>query len=86
MKSLFRPFPLPLTPRQKFYLFVLQGLGAGIIDGGANFGIAYASTSHACSASIITHKCRALACLKDNVSALAACRLQTDGGLRAMRL
>lgn len=42
MKSLFRPFPLPLTNKQWFYILVLQGLGAGIIDFGANFGIAYA--------------------------------------------
>ncbi|WVR05314.1 hypothetical protein IAU60_002328 [Kwoniella sp. DSM 27419] len=42
MKSLFRPFPTPLTHRQWFYLLVLQGVGAGIIDGGANFGVAYA--------------------------------------------
>ncbi|WWD01238.1 hypothetical protein V866_008180 [Kwoniella sp. B9012] len=42
MKSLFRPFPLPLTNRQWFYLLVLQGVGAGIIDGGANFAVAYA--------------------------------------------
>jgi hypothetical protein len=45
MKSVFRPFPLPLTGRQWFYLTFLQGVGAGCIDGGANFGIAYASTS-----------------------------------------
>ncbi|OCF55795.1 hypothetical protein L486_06547 [Kwoniella mangroviensis CBS 10435] len=42
MKSLFRPFPLPLSNRQWFYLLVLQGVGAGIIDGGANFAVAYA--------------------------------------------
>jgi len=42
-KSIFRPFPLPLTGRQWFYLTFLQGVGAGFIDGGANFGIAYAS-------------------------------------------
>ncbi|WVN86704.1 uncharacterized protein L203_101876 [Cryptococcus depauperatus CBS 7841] len=42
MKSLFRPFPLPLTGRQWFYLLFLQGLGAGVIDGAANFGVAYA--------------------------------------------
>ncbi|TYJ55406.1 hypothetical protein B9479_003909 [Cryptococcus floricola] len=42
MRSLFRPFPGPLTSRQWFYLSFLQGVGAGIIDGGANFGIAYA--------------------------------------------
>jgi hypothetical protein len=41
----FRPFPLPLTGRQWFYLTFLQGVGAGFIDGGANFGIAYASMS-----------------------------------------
>jgi hypothetical protein len=44
-KSLFRPFPLPLSGRQWFYLTFLQGVGAGFIDGGANFGIAYASES-----------------------------------------
>jgi hypothetical protein len=44
-KSVFRPFPLPLTGRQWFYLTFLQGVGAGFIDGGANFGIAYASMS-----------------------------------------
>lgn len=43
MSSVFRPFPLPLTGRQWFYLTFLQGVGAGFIDGGANFGIAYAS-------------------------------------------
>jgi hypothetical protein len=43
-KSLFRPFPIPLSGRQWFYLTFLQGVGAGFIDGGANFGIAYAST------------------------------------------
>lgn len=42
-KSVFRPFPLPLSGRQWFYLTFLQGVGAGFIDGGANFGIAYAS-------------------------------------------
>ncbi|WVF72033.1 hypothetical protein IAT40_006845 [Kwoniella sp. CBS 6097] len=42
MKSLFRPFPTPLSNRQWFYLLVLQGVGAGIIDGGANFAVAYA--------------------------------------------
>lgn len=42
MKSLFRPFPLPLTPRQWFYLIFLQGVGAGFIDGGINFAIAFA--------------------------------------------
>ncbi|WVQ71708.1 hypothetical protein IAR50_001249 [Cryptococcus sp. DSM 104548] len=42
MDSIFRPFPGPLTSRQWFYLSFLQGVGAGIIDGGANFGIAYA--------------------------------------------
>jgi hypothetical protein len=54
MKSVFRPFPLPLSGRQKFYLFVLQGFMAGIIDGGANFGIAYASEfiAHTCSLSV----------------------------------
>lgn len=41
--SIFRPFPVPQTFRQRFYLFFLQGFGAGLIDGGANFGIAYAS-------------------------------------------
>ena len=30
MKSLFRPFPLPQTPRQWFYLTFLQGFGAGV--------------------------------------------------------
>lgn len=45
MSSVFRPFPLPLTGRQWFYLTFLQGVGAGFIDGGANFGIAYASES-----------------------------------------
>jgi hypothetical protein len=44
-KSIFRPFPVPLTGRQWFYLTFLQGVGAGFIDGGANFGIAYASMS-----------------------------------------
>lgn len=42
-RSICRPFPLPLTGRQWFYLTFLQGVGAGFIDGGANFGIAYAS-------------------------------------------
>ncbi|ORX33414.1 hypothetical protein BD324DRAFT_639705 [Kockovaella imperatae] len=42
MKSLFRPFPVPLTRRQWFYIVVLQGIGAGLIDGGINFAIAYA--------------------------------------------
>ncbi|KIR32803.1 hypothetical protein I352_04738 [Cryptococcus deuterogattii MMRL2647] len=42
MQSLLRPFPTPLTGKQWFYLLFLQGVGAGIIDGGANFGIAYA--------------------------------------------
>ncbi|ORY28252.1 hypothetical protein BCR39DRAFT_559542 [Naematelia encephala] len=42
MKSLFRPFPLPLTGKQWFYLCFLQGVSAGFIDAGANFGIAYA--------------------------------------------
>ncbi|WWC89867.1 uncharacterized protein L201_004795 [Kwoniella dendrophila CBS 6074] len=42
MKSLFTPFPTPLSNRQWFYLLVLQGVGAGIIDGGANFAVAYA--------------------------------------------
>ncbi|KAK8869667.1 hypothetical protein IAR55_000235 [Kwoniella newhampshirensis] len=41
MKSLFRPFPVPLTNRQWFYLIFTQGFVAGLIDGGANFGIAY---------------------------------------------
>ncbi|KAL7424024.1 hypothetical protein Q5752_001609 [Cryptotrichosporon argae] len=41
-RSIFRPFPVPQTARQWFYLAVLQGVGAGIIDGGANFSIAYA--------------------------------------------
>ena len=30
MKSLFRPFPVPLTRRQWFYLGVLQGIFAGV--------------------------------------------------------
>jgi hypothetical protein len=30
MKSLFRPFPLPLTGKQWFYLGFLQGFGAGV--------------------------------------------------------
>ncbi|RXK41083.1 hypothetical protein M231_01714 [Tremella mesenterica] len=42
MNSIFRPFPLPQTGRQWFYLTVLQGVGAGLIDGGINFAIAYA--------------------------------------------
>ncbi|OWZ74136.1 hypothetical protein AYX14_00357 [Cryptococcus neoformans] len=42
MESLLRPFPTPLTGKQWFYLLFLQGVAAGIIDGGANFGIAYA--------------------------------------------
>ncbi|WWD16069.1 hypothetical protein CI109_100494 [Kwoniella shandongensis] len=42
MKSLFRPFPVPLTGRQWFYIIFTQGFVAGLIDGGANFGIAYA--------------------------------------------
>jgi hypothetical protein len=41
--TLFRPFPLPLTNKQWFYILFLQGIGAGFIDAGANFGIAYAS-------------------------------------------
>ncbi|GAA5885806.1 hypothetical protein JCM16303_006071 [Sporobolomyces ruberrimus] len=32
--------PAPLTWHQCFYIFVIQGLGAACIDGGANFGIA----------------------------------------------
>ncbi|GAA5959727.1 hypothetical protein JCM3765_000077 [Sporobolomyces pararoseus] len=32
--------PTPLTWHQCFYIFVIQGLGAACIDGGANFGIA----------------------------------------------
>ncbi|WWC69336.1 uncharacterized protein I206_103274 [Kwoniella pini CBS 10737] len=42
MKTLLTPFPTPLSNRQWFYLSVLQGVGAGIIDGGANFAVAYA--------------------------------------------
>jgi hypothetical protein len=40
--GIFFPFPLPLMPKQWFYVAVTQCLVAGIIDGGANFGIAYA--------------------------------------------
>jgi hypothetical protein len=40
--NMFFPFPLPLTPKQWFYIAGTQCLVAGIIDGGANFGIAYA--------------------------------------------
>ncbi|KAL1411071.1 hypothetical protein Q8F55_002018 [Vanrija albida] len=40
--SLFRPFPVPQTRKQWFYLLFLQGFGAGIIDGGVNFAVAYA--------------------------------------------
>lgn len=43
MKSLFRPFPMPLTGKQWFYLGILQGVGAGFVDGGLNFLIAWAS-------------------------------------------
>ncbi|KAL7418202.1 hypothetical protein BDY24DRAFT_411300 [Mrakia frigida] len=42
MSSIFFPFPLPLTGRQWFYVLFLQGIGAGLIDGGINFAIAYA--------------------------------------------
>ncbi len=42
MSRIFLPLPLPLTPRQWFYIGGMQCLVAGIIDGGANFGIAYA--------------------------------------------
>jgi hypothetical protein len=40
--NMFFPFPLPLTPKQWFYIAGTQCLVAGIVDGGANFGIAYA--------------------------------------------
>lgn len=42
MPSIFFPFPVPLTGRQYFYIFIVQGLVAAVIDAGANFGIAYA--------------------------------------------
>lgn len=42
MSSIFFPFPTPLTGRQYFYILVVQGLVAALIDAGANFGIAYA--------------------------------------------
>lgn len=42
MSSIFFPFPVPLTGRQYFYVLVIQGLVAALIDAGANFGIAYA--------------------------------------------
>ncbi|CED84414.1 Protein of unknown function DUF2456 [Phaffia rhodozyma] len=45
MASIFFPFPLPLNRKQWAYLIVPQCLLAGIIDGGANFGIAYAMYS-----------------------------------------
>ena len=32
--------PSPLTARQRFYIFGIQGLGAACIDAAANFGIA----------------------------------------------
>lgn len=41
--TIFRPFPTPQTWRQWMYLCGIQGFFAGLIDGGANFGIAYAS-------------------------------------------
>jgi len=64
-QSIFRPFPLPQTGRQWFYLLFLQGkslllttsvsflantagFGAGIIDFGANFAIAYGSAFRQC--------------------------------------
>ena len=40
--DIFFPFPLPLTPKQWFYVAATQCLIAGIIDGAANFAIAYA--------------------------------------------
>jgi hypothetical protein len=40
--DMFLPLPLPLTPRQWLYIAGTQCLIAGIVDGGANFGIAYA--------------------------------------------
>jgi hypothetical protein len=40
--NVFLPLPLPLTPRQWLYLAGAQCLIAGVVDGGANFGIAYA--------------------------------------------
>ncbi len=40
--NIFLPLPLPLTPRQWLYLAGTQCLIAGVVDGGANFGIAYA--------------------------------------------
>lgn len=40
--TIFRPFPTPQGWRQWFYLCGIQGFFAGLIDGGANFGIAYA--------------------------------------------
>lgn len=44
-KPSLRPFnplglPAPLSTRQLFYIFVIQGLGAALIDAGANFAIA----------------------------------------------
>jgi hypothetical protein len=42
MSSVFFPFPVPLTGRQYFYILIIQGLVAALIDAGANFGIAYA--------------------------------------------
>ncbi|GAA6064241.1 hypothetical protein JCM10212_005993, partial [Sporobolomyces blumeae] len=32
--------PSPLSLKQFFYIFVIQGLGAACIDGAANFGVA----------------------------------------------
>lgn len=32
--------PSPLTGRQRFYIFGVQGVGAALIDAAANFGIA----------------------------------------------
>ncbi|KAK4687474.1 hypothetical protein P7C73_g2640, partial [Tremellales sp. Uapishka_1] len=42
MKSFLRPFPFPLSRKQWFYLVVLQCLGAGLVTGSINFGVAYA--------------------------------------------
>jgi hypothetical protein len=41
-KSILFPFPLPLTTKQWIYIAGTQCLIAGFVDGGANFGIAYA--------------------------------------------
>lgn len=40
--KIFFPFPLPLSLKQWIYIAGMQGLVAGVIDGGANFGVAYA--------------------------------------------